>query len=391
MGIHEYYSIGRSTLIAALSKILWVFPLKNNRVFFQSYEDANGFTDNPKYLCEYLHNRYGNTLEYVFAVNEKEDNCDVDYVKKVRRLSLKWLYYINTSKIVVINVRMHVWLRRRKGQLVINTWHAGGAYKRTGSHANPVFGRWAEDKIRKYINLFISSSRIFTKYNIKEGMDYRGEILNCGMPRNDILFSEKQIERFAEKLRKKYGTGDAFCILFAPTFRGNGQTQKIETLPPLEKVKEILSAKLHKRVVVFVRKHHHDVNRYDIPELTIDVSSYPDIQELLCCSDMLITDYSSTMWDFALLGRPCFLYVPDLAEYKNQRDFFTPIEQWPGIICHNDEELLKNIAEIDFDHAKADAIRYLKNAGSYESGDASRKIAEYIYNFVFGNEDGKTV
>ena len=62
--------------------------------------------------------------------------------------------------------------------------------------------------------------------------------------------------------------------------------------------------------------------------------------ELLAAADILITDYSSSIWDFALLGRPCFLYVPDLAEYETvDRGFFTPIEEWPGIVCRDDAEL----------------------------------------------------
>lgn len=361
-----------------LYQMMCIFPLKDNRIFFQSYEEAAGFTDNPKYLCKCLYENYGNRFEYLFAVNKNVNNMDADYVKPVPMRSVRKIYDLATSKTVVFNVRTPVWLKRRKGQLVINTWHGGGAFKRTGIHENAKLGAWIEKRIRNYINLFVSSSQIFTQSNIVEGMQYQGEILPCGMPRNDLFFSPEAVDCFSATIRRQYGLGDTLCVLFAPTFRGKGD-DKINILPPLTEVADILRQKTGRDVAILVRKHRRDKNHYDIPGVTVDVSNYPDPQELLCCADILITDYSSTMWDFALLGRPCFLFIPDLDEYDRNRGFFTPVEEWPGILCHNEAELLRELNMLDFERSRRIAEKYLANAYSYENGHAAETLANYIF------------
>lgn len=119
-----------------------------------------------------------------------------------------------------------------------------------------------------------------------------------------------------------------------------------------------------------------------ISGITVNVSDYPDMQELICCSDLLITDYSSTMWDFALLGRPCYLFVPDRKEYEKERGFYTPMEEWPGIVCNNAEELLGKIRELDFEYSRKIAEQYLKKAGSYEKGHAAEMLAHIIVKHI---------
>ena len=295
---------------------------------------------------------------------------------------MKWLYYMSTSKVVVVNVRMPPYLTRRRGQLIINTWHAGGAYKRTGKNPNQpkeVFG-YSEEQRRRWINLMISSSEKFTESNIYEGMHYHGEILKCGMPRNDIFFSDDQVRCASAKVRSLYGGQEAMVVLYAPTFRGDvGEKSKIQSIPPFKDIASVLKKRFNRDVVILVRKHHHDYFDYCFESNVHDVSNYPDMQELLCCADILITDYSSSMWDYALLGRPCFLYVPDLKQYeKEDRGFFTPVEKWPGIICRDNNELIYEIENVDCERSKEIAKKHLKYMGSYERGEACRRITNRI-------------
>ena len=378
--------IGLRKITSYIYKLFWVFPLKNNRIVLTSYR-AYGFTDNPKYLCQYLQNKYPGRFEFVFAVRKDTDHVDADYIKTTRHRTLGWVYYLATAKVVVWNSGQPSWLTRRKKQLVIETWHGGGAFKRADTmNTNPIINSWVNKRSRTYINLFVSSSQIFTKYNIIEGKQYDGKVLCCGMSRNDLLFCHELVTNRSEKVRKQYGLGDSFCVLFAPTFRENQKKAKkrIKTFPPLADIAEVLREKLGRNVTILLRSHHCDQNRYNIPGVTVDVSDYPDIQELICCSDILITDYSSTMWDFALLGRPCYLFVPDLEEYKQDRGFYTPIEEWPGIICHNGDELLKEIKGMNFERSRKIAEQYLKKAVSYEQGNAAEKIANVIIQHTKG-------
>ena len=121
---------------------------------------------------------------------------------------------------------------------------------------------------------------------------------------------------------------------------------------------------------------------------TVDVTDYPDMQELLCAADMLITDYSSCMWDFALLERPCLLYVPDLQQYVDARGFFTPIEDWPGLVCETADALYEAARTLDEAHCAQKAREHLQKLGSYESGHAAEQAAERILQ-VTGVEEHK--
>lgn len=386
MGLYRNSLLLRKVAKSVL-KVFWFVPIKKNRILFQSYENGIGYIDNPMYLCNFIMNKYPKQYELVFSMQKGSYINSEEVGKEIKIVdckSLKWLYYMSTSQVVVVNVRMPPYLTRRRGQLIINTWHAGGAYKRTGKNSNlpeKVF-KYSEEQRRKWINLMISSSEKFTESNICEGMQYQGEILECGMPRNDIFFSEDHVRSASAKVRSLYGGQGAIIVLYAPTFRGLvGDQNKIQSFPPFKDLASVLERRFKRDVVILVRKHHHDSSDYCFESNVHDVSNYPDMQELLCGSDILITDYSSSMWDFALLGRPCFFYVPDLEQYeKEDRGFFTPIEKWPGIICRNNKELITEIENVDHERSKEIAKKHLEYMGSYERGEACRIITNRIIN-----------
>ena len=105
-------------------------------------------------------------------------------------------------------------------------------------------------------------------------------------------------------------------------------------------------------------------------------------QELLLASDVLLTDYSSCMWDFSLMKKPCFLYARDIDEYRGERDFYTPIESWPFPLAADNDGLEKVIAEFDEEAYRADAARHHAELGSTESGTAAKQCAERIVEFL---------
>lgn len=80
----------------------------------------------------------------------------------------------------------------------------------------------------------------------------------------------------------------------------------------------------------------------------ISASFYPDTQELLCAADVLLTDYSSSIWNFGLTSKPCFLFAPDLEKYEtSDRGFYTPILEWPGILVEDNDSLINAIENFD--------------------------------------------
>jgi CDP-glycerol glycerophosphotransferase len=113
-----------------------------------------------------------------------------------------------------------------------------------------------------------------------------------------------------------------------------------------------------------------------------NATDYPDMQDLLQCADVLLTDYSSCMWDFSLMHKPCFLYARDIAEYRGERDFYTPIESWPFPLASDNDALERVIAEFDETAYGAAVDRHHAELGSAESGTAAQQCTDRIAAFL---------
>ena len=107
------------------------------------------------------------------------------------------------------------------------------------------------------------------------------------------------------------------------------------------------------------------------------------MQELLYAANVVITDYSSLMWDFSLTGRPCFLYADDLDDYERERGFYMPSSQWPYPIARNNDELEKNILGFDCGLYRQAVREHHKVCGSYEQGRACETVLRIINEYMF--------
>ncbi len=185
-------------------------------------------------------------------------------------------------------------------------------------------------------------------------------------------------------MRKALGINPGqFVVLYAPTYRGlQGISHKVDTRIDAASVREAVRRRFGREAVIFVRKHYLDTATDLTGDGVVDVSAYPDMQELLCASDLLITDYSSSIWDFALMERPCLLYVPDLEIYEQEdRGFFTPISKWPGIVCQSSGELEDTIDALDLEQCAKNRQRSPGSVRSLRNGKASALTAELIIRY----------
>ena len=382
-------AIAYRTAMRGLLRLFFIFPVRRNRIMMSSNNDAAYYTCNPKYICEYLKHHEPGAYDIVWAFAEPENWRRIRGIRTVKVHSVRWLYELLTSRVVIYNRNPESYLPKRPGQLVINTWHAGGAYKKVGFENATLdsLDLWRARQINDYVDLFLTSSDAFTKSNI-EGYRYKGQVMRSGMPRNDLFFRPAAVDRIRKRVRSRFGAReDSLVVLYAPTYRRNvTDPLALQIEFPFRSAARALKERFPDREPVFwERRHHQDFNRYDAEAGVRDVSTYPDMQELLAAADILITDYSSSIWDFALLGRPCFLYVPDLAEYETvDRGFFTPIEEWPGIVCRDDAELEDALRSLDEEQARRKAKEHLAALGSCEDGHASSRVAELIHRTVFG-------
>lgn len=384
----QYIAAG---IVRNMLKVFWIFPIRKNRIAMISYAGRQ-YSCNPKYISLYLQKKYPQKYEIFFALRNIEawENNGEHFVKF---LSLRYFFYFCTAKIIISNSGMPTYLPKRKNQYVINTWHGGGAYKTQKSGGNLEESTITKPRLKLHLykthctDLVLSSSESFTELVIPElVLQYKGEVMPCGMPRNDIIYQGKY-EKLRQKVCASLGIGtDREIILYAPTYRGSidsmqVQSEKIFTMDlDTEQLLYAVKNRFKNNPVLLIRAHHAmNMSSHLKSADIIDVSDYPDTQELLCSTDILISDYSSTIWDFSLTKKPCFLYCPDIDYYMNDdRGTYTPIETWPGILCRTNEELEQAILNFDEVEYVKKVEKHHADLGSYETGHACEQVCKRI-------------
>ena len=370
----------------------WLFPIQN-RCFFMSTM-GKSYSCNPKYIYESMINdaRFCD-YHYVWCfIDPKSANILTDKRLIIinKKNYIKYFYYLLTSRIVVYNCGGFSYAPLRKKQFILETWHGAGAYKRINlsvekkSKASKIGVLMAMNQI----TAFVATSRLNTEMVIRPGMGYRGEVIKSGYPRNDILINSTDV--FRNTIKSNLGINDERkVVLYAPTFKGNeNNAVNINAGYELLNVKAVKKA-LHDRFGgewVFAIRGHQYAGSPILENADFDWTTYPDMQELLLVVDALITDYSSSIWDYALTGKPCFLFTPDLSEYESDdRGFFTPICTWPAIYACTNQSLINTIIEFDEIKYRDRILGYFKDCESYEHGNACEIIKEYILNHITDN------
>ena len=364
------------------TKLFWIVPLKSNKIFFSSYEGKQ-YACNPKAVYEELKNEKKSYC-YIWEYNSYSIPDELKQnVTIVKHNSLSYFFHLLTAKYIITNSGISAAISLRKKQVCVNTWHGGGAYKKVGAVVDEkINGTDCKELaiMAKQTSYFLSSSREFTNVMEKSTFISQNKFLNIGMPRNDIFFLPLKMEILRKKVRDYYNlSDDKKVVLFAPTYRGKSGNMHYSTLiPDIDNLTKALKNKFGGEWMVLYRSHYYKTTVENNP-LVIDVSEYQDMQELLCLADVLITDYSSCIWDYSLIFRQCFLFVPDLEEYENERGgFYTQISSWPGIICKNDEELANKI----FCYNRTEYIQKVESHHSslvsYDKGTATKQLLRVL-------------
>lgn len=353
--------------------IFRILPIKKNRIAFICY-NCTQYSCNPKYITEYLHQHYENKFELVWYYDtESLANLIPNYVKKYKKNSVGYFITLSTAGVVISNITLPRVVSFRKGQMKINTWH-GTAFKGdNNSHGND-YNRF---------DLFLSENELTCNVlRKKNSFNYQGAICKIGMPRNDILIKENKGR--ISKIRKKIGLkANEKLLLYAPTFRETKDSAPFHI--DFERLKDGLKKRFGGEWIVAFRYHHMQEGRPNIKE-SIDLSSYPDMQELLLATDVLITDYSSSMWDFSLKTKegnpsPVFLYTEDYDQYVNKErgSFFYPYEELPFPIAKNNQDLLACVEHFDEKLYVRAVESYHVRWGRYNyQGDAIEKFVKII-------------
>lgn len=362
----------------------WIFPVSKKTVVFSCYKGTQ-YSCSPKYIFLELKKQFGDKIKYVWILNSKSEDKDLENVKIVKFMSLKYLFYICTCSVYINNVFFEPFIPKRKKQLFINTWHGGGAYKGNDDNRKNSKSMLLKDRVRDSItDYYISSCKAFTDCWVSEFSFENKKFLPIGLPRNDIFASELENIELIRKIKNKLNIDDnKKIIFFAPTWRFQSR-ETSKTFKFDFDVDELVShveKKFGGKYVFLFRGHHCMKDIMFNEKLSnnfIDASKYPDMQELLLITDLFISDYSSCIWDFALTKRPGFLYTPDLVEYTATQHLLTPIDTWQYEYACSFNELLNKIDTYDYELSKKKIDTHLDNLISYESGCASKHICSMI-------------
>lgn len=297
---------------------------------------------------------------------------------------------IATAQYVFLNDASNVisCLPLRPETKVVQLWHGCGAFKKWGmSTADLIFGGSRKEILRHpfYKNLSlvtVSSPEVVWAY--EEAMvlqDELGLVQPIGVSRTDVFFDDEYLAASRSKIQQLVPkAAEKKIMVYAPTFRGRVAQAQGPAALDLARMRAALSDS-H----VLLIKHHPFVKeRPPVPEecadFAFDVSDEVGINELLCCADLVISDYSSLVFEYSLFERPMVFFAFDRDEYADWRGFYYDYEEMaPGPICETTEEVVEQIrlADNDFDPSRIRAFR-IKFMSSCD-GHATERIVSYVF------------
>lgn len=382
---NEIYDEMEYELLAYYSKK----DIVNNRIIMWNFWGL-GYFDQCKYVAEALHES-GNDLEIFWAISKDASGEFPDWVTPVQMGTIEYYEALCNSKVLVTNVNAPYRCRFKKaGQYFIYTWHGMGPSKKL-EWQSPIHRKRDKDDMKLVksrwngADIMVAGSD-FCHEVYRKSFLYDGVIEDWGYPRNDVFFQENGLEK---KVRNYYGIeDDKGIILYAPTFRNelmeSGESERLKEIydVDLSRVLKAVQKRFKKDYTVMYRFHHYiyryvDISSYD--QFGIDATHYPDMQELLVAADVLITDYSSSMWDFSLMRKPVFLYYHDAEEYEEKyQGFYVFPDDYPYPKGHNNDELCAAIECFNEDEYNKNLDRWFDQYGTYDDGHASERVMKRI-------------
>lgn len=358
-------------------KEFYCYPVQRGKILFVNFS-GRGYGCNPKYICEEIRERNWDFVDCIWAVGDGE-GCLPDGVRAVSYGSYQYYYELATAQVWVDNQHKDFLSKKRDGQFYIQTWHGCGPLKKIEYDADSLPGSYLEllDRDMEMADLCISGAG-FNSMLFRRAFRYDGDILECGCPRNDILLKQ---DFSVGNIRKRLGIPDgAGIILYAPTLR-DGDSNGIDVPCVLKACGQLYE----KDCIILIREHPQmklQEGRYLFSDRVINVSDYPDIQELLAVSDLLITDYSSVMWDFSLQRKPVFLYHPDADLYEKERGVYLSFSKMPYIEALSMEELCRKICGFDEILYKQELEIFLRKYETFDGGKAAEIVADKVWEVI---------
>ncbi len=348
-------------------------PIDEKLIFFESFF-GRWYADSPKAIYEAMlqDSRFD---DYIFIWSFRPDvEIDVSRFDTERTIFIKrgrqeYFQALATAKYIIINTRLPEYVYPKEEQIYVQCWH-GTPLKKLGADVaietanalnttSELAWRFAIDS-QKWTYMLSASpfvtEHLTSAFSLPEDRK-ASVVLEVGDPGNDALVKAKNNPQITEVMRQRLGVpAGKKALLYAPTWRDDsykaGEGYTLDYLLDFDYLYEHLG----KEWAVLFRPHYYIANTFDFEKydgFVIDVSKVDDINDCMIASDVLVTDYSSVMFDYCNTGKPLLLYVPDLEHYSGDvRDFYFDIHDVPGVLCTTTVELSDALGQIEsyFEH-----------------------------------------
>ena len=387
--VNQYKKVAKDVLI------------NEKQVYFVAFDGRN-YGDSPKAIYKkMIAMEEFKDFSFVWAFNEPEkyswleDNINT---KIVKRNTKEEDVAIASSKYWITNFKLLDKYVPTEEQIYVQCWH-GTPLKKLGydlEKSDNVMNSIEEirDKYKTDAHRFtyllspskFTTEKFATAWNLKE-FGREDALLEEGYPRNDILSNatEKEVDEIKEKLKLDQLDGKKI-ILYAPTWRDNQHESGVGYTYKTEVDFDKLRAELGDEYVILFRAHYLVANSFDFEKyegFVYDVSKYDDINHLYLAADVLITDYSSVFFDYAILEKPMVFYMYDLEEYRdNLRGFYIGLDELPGSIVETEQALVDELKMIDEKYNYDKLKDFNKIYNNLSDGCAAERVIKKVFSLL---------
>ncbi len=362
------------------NRVVQIVPLKNQVSFFTEAHDE--LTGNLKAMLDYMEKKGDHRRKLVFAKGDRRNsNSFLEFLQICKALSLSKYIFLDDFYGLMSTMKV------RKNQEVVQLWHGCGAYKKFGFSRleTDLKGGRVHSGYKRYTKVTVTSEDIRDCYAEAFGVPI-GNVSAKGSPDTDVLFDENYKIGSRTLLEFMYPcTKDKKLVLFAPTYRGN----RVEKAGyDFEKIRpEQIMKDLGEEYVMLVRWHpaiyaniKSGRENFQLAEGMIDVSSCSDVNTLLGAADILVTDYSSIIFDWYIMEKPIIFYLYDKDVYEGDRGLYFPIENYIyGELATDYNELIHALKASKNNESKRNRF------GNQFMAACKGKSCENVYKWIFEN------
>ncbi|MEC1447505.1 glycosyltransferase [Bacillus haynesii] len=384
--LKEYLSNKRVRIRAKYSQYVSL-PIKEKTVLYEAYHGRSISGNCYAIFLKLVQDKDFKDYHHVWVINDISDPMVEELKRNYQNVSFTsvdsnhYLKYLATSKYLINDTSFPFYFVKRDEQIYINTWH-GTPLKTLGLDIKNR-GMSTHKNIQRNLlhSDYLISPNQFTYEKLLKSHDiyeiYAGKVADIGYPRTDLT-----LETNGEEVRKTLNIPlDKKVILYAPTWRGTVGKENDTSQVLLDEVMDIQKS-MGDDYIVLLKSHYFTFEYFKINKLDhLCVPNWYDTNKLLAAVDILITDYSSIFFDFLPLKKPVLFYMIDHKEYEAERGFYLDIDNLPGPVCENLNELIDKLQNVHIlkKEFNEQYDKYLEEFCYNDDGQASKRLVEMIF------------